>query len=116
MVSLGLLAQARLEMMLGATTAVAVAVLRNWRREVFMDINRILRKRSVGCARYAVNEFEGLFASYTVQICVRAEKQPIIAYSWAGIENTAIAGESVLSELLKLGFCFQYKRSSIAAD
>ena len=74
MVSLGLLAQAWLEIKLGATTAVAVAVLRNWRREVFMDINRILRKRIVECACYAVNEFERLFACYAVQVCIRAEK------------------------------------------
>ena len=74
MVSLGLLAQARLEIKLGATTAVAAAALRNLRREVFMGINRTLRKRILGCARYAVNEFERLIRLlHSTDVCQSGE-------------------------------------------
>ena len=102
--------------MLGATTAVAAAVLRNWRRVAFMDIDGILFERIVGCASYAVNEFEMLFTRYTVQMCIRAEKQPIIAYRRAGVEYAAIAGKGVLSKLFEIGFGFQHKRPGIATD
>jgi len=67
-------------------------------------------------ASYAVNEFERLFTRYTVQMCIRAEKQPIIAYRRAGVEYAAIAGKGVLSKLFEIGFGFQHKRPGITTD
>ena len=61
-----------------------------------------------------LNQSERLFVSDTVQMCVRAEKQPIIAYRRAGVEDAAVAGKGILSELLKLWICVQHKCPSIA--
>ena len=46
---------------------------------------------------------------------IRAEEQPIVADGGASVEDAAVAGKGILSELLELGFCVYHKCARVAA-
>ena len=55
-----------------------------------------------------------LFA-YAIEVGIGPKVEAIVDHSWAGVEYAAVTSKFILSQLFKLGFGLDYKRSGVAA-